>query len=107
MEEIAIQLRQNANDIFIGSLEYLRKKDFHRHYRTMAVARELYHFFEEVEMINLCNRYFQLGIDKDFIPFEEIKMYEEMGKHKGEFLIGLVLGWKEFLKEQIDRQQHL
>ena len=58
-------------------------------------------------MINLCNKFFEVGIRKKLISSEERICYEEYGKSKANFLIGLCLGGKEFLNGRIRNTQSL
>ena len=105
--EIIDKLREGTNDIFVGSIKHFRNNDLYRHYKSLGLARELYHFFEDIEMINLCNKYFQRGLEKGNITIPEKEMYEEIGKQKAGFLIGLVLEGREYLERRINEQEDL
>lgn len=100
-------LRRDALRIFNSSLQHKRERDFERHYITLGVARELYHFFEDTKMILLCNEYYDLGIDAGFIFPEDAEKYAERGKQKAQFIIGAFCKGKKFIEERLSGLEEL
>ena len=74
--------RQDANDALSSSMKHLERKEFDRHYKILAIARELYHLMEDVEMIKTCNSYFEEGRRKGLLILEEQRGYEYYAQQK-------------------------
>lgn len=98
------EFKKNTDNLFSKSIEYFDNSNFYSCFRAVCVAKELYHFLEEPEMIGLCNSCLDRGIEKKVLTKEQREMFEEMGKQKANFLIGISFGGRQFISEELQRQ---
>ena len=107
MEYSYQKLEKDIDNMLSQCMKYLNNKDYFRHFKLVGFVKEMYHFFERPEKIEICNSCFDNGLERGLLTLEQKEQFELNGKEKANFLIGLLFWGNEFITEEIKRQSKI
>ena len=105
MDEIDIEgLVDVADSCFCNGIEHFKKRDMDRAFYALARSRAINLYLERAENVARCNDFFNYYKKEEILTEEEMKRWYCAGEGTMQFLVGLIEGGREFLEEEIRRQ---
>src|SRR3989344_100409 len=91
----------------VESLKIRDSGDIELYYRKMSYARGIHAYFGNSELVAMCNKFFDKGIEKGELTEEESDEFKSRGFEKMCFYICLKRFRRDFLGKELRRQGQL